>query len=88
MGYAFTEDATEVYQDVLKEVPKDADSDQIWGAMQMKMYNPDQIQFQRDQFSAASLEEHETVADLSKKNFTSWFADYQSVRARKSKTSS
>jgi hypothetical protein len=67
MGYAFTEDAAEVYQDVLKEVPNDADSDQIWGAMQMKICNPDQIQFQRDQFSAASLEEHETVADLSKR---------------------
>jgi hypothetical protein len=70
-----------------EEVPKDADSDQIWGAMQMKIYNPDQIQFQRDQFSAASLEEHETVADC-QKDFTSWFADYQSVRARKSKASS
>jgi hypothetical protein len=33
----------------------------------MKIYNPDQIQFQRDQFSAASLEEHVTVADLSKR---------------------
>jgi hypothetical protein len=67
MGYAFTEDAAEVYQDVLKEVPTDAESDQIWGAMQMKVYSPHQIQFQRDQFSVASLEEHATVADLSKR---------------------
>jgi hypothetical protein len=66
MGYAFTSDAAEVYQDVLKKVPKRAKSDRIWGATQMKTYNPYQILFPREQFSAA-IREHETVADLSKR---------------------
>jgi hypothetical protein len=67
MGYAFLVDAAEVYQDVLKEVPKDADSDQTWGAMRMKVYNPAPIQFKRDQFSAAAVKEHETASELRKR---------------------